>query len=92
MEFLRDLLGGPISIGTVHHVLQSATEQAGVVNARKTCRAFEGLHDEIFQGVKPVLAGVCADRLTAISWLWRNIATPTPGACIYLTLPAGTET
>ncbi len=26
-------------------------------------------------------------RLTAISWLWRNIATPTPGACIYLTLP-----
>jgi hypothetical protein len=29
IEFMRDLLGIPISIGTVHHVLQSATQQAG---------------------------------------------------------------
>src|ERR1700685_711698 len=32
VEFLRDLLGVPISIGTVHHVLQSATRQAAIVN------------------------------------------------------------
>src|SRR5882757_5729981 len=39
VEFVRDLLGVPISIGTVHHVLQLATRQAGVVN-HKTCLAF----------------------------------------------------
>ena len=84
VEFLRDLLGVPISIGTVHHVLQSATRQAGIVNhAQDLSGILVGLHDEIFQGTLPVLAGVDADRLTAISWLWRNIVTPTP----YLTLP-----
>ena len=29
IEFLRDLLGVSISVGTVHHVLQLATRQAG---------------------------------------------------------------
>src|SRR4051812_5884683 len=32
VEFLRDLIGVQISVGTVHHVLQLATRQAGVVN------------------------------------------------------------
>jgi len=32
VEFLRDLLGLPISIGTVHQVLQSATRQADIIN------------------------------------------------------------
>jgi hypothetical protein len=58
VEFLRDLLG-PISIGTVHHVLQSATRQAGIVNrAQDLSSIVVGLHDEIFQGTLPVLAGV----------------------------------
>src|SRR5271167_2627471 len=34
VEFLRDLLGVPIGVGTVHHVLQLATQQAGVINPR----------------------------------------------------------
>ena len=61
VEFLRDLLDVPISIGTVHHVLQSATLQAGVVNHDQDLSGVRvGLHDEIFQGAMPVLAGVDA--------------------------------
>ena len=61
VEFLRDLLGVPISIGTVHHVLQLATQQAGVVNRDQDLSGIRvGLHDEIFQGAMPVLAGVDA--------------------------------
>src|SRR3954447_13100899 len=61
IEFLRDLLGLPISVGTVHHVLQSATQQAGVINQQQDLSGIRvGLHDEIFHGVRPVLAGVDA--------------------------------
>ena len=61
VEFLRDLLGLPISVGTVHHVLQSATQQAGVINQQQDLSGIRvGLHDEIFHGVRPVLAGVDA--------------------------------
>jgi hypothetical protein len=61
VEFLRDLLGVSISIGTIHHVLQLATRQAGVVNHDQDLSAIRvGLHDEIFQGAMPVLAGVDA--------------------------------
>jgi hypothetical protein len=58
---LRDLLGVPISIGTVHRVLQLATQRAGVVNRDQDLFGIRvGLHDEIFQGAMPVLAGVDA--------------------------------
>src|SRR5208337_1634921 len=61
VEFLRDLLGVPICIGTVHHVLQLATRQAGYVNREQNLSGIRvGLHDEIFQGPLPVLAGVDA--------------------------------
>src|SRR5271166_186845 len=61
VEFLRVLLGVPISIGTVHHVLQLATQQASVVNHDQDLSGIGvGLHDEIFQGAMPVLAGVDA--------------------------------
>ncbi len=61
VEFLRDLLGLSISVGTVHHVLQSATRQAGVINRDQDLSGIRvGLHDEIFQGATPVLAGVDA--------------------------------
>jgi hypothetical protein len=61
VEFLRDLLGVPIGIGTVHHVLQSATRQAGIANHDQDLSGIlVGLHDEIFQGRLPVLAGVDA--------------------------------
>jgi hypothetical protein len=61
IEFMRDLLGIPISLGTVHEVLQSAARQAGVINQDQDLSGIRvGLHDEIFQGSKPVLAGVDA--------------------------------
>jgi hypothetical protein len=62
VEFLRDLLGVPIGIGAVHHVLQSATRQAGMANHDQDLSGIlVGLHDdEIFQGTLPVLAGVDA--------------------------------
>jgi len=61
IEFLRDLLGIPVSLGTVHDVLQSAARQAGLINAGKDLSGVRvGLHDEIFQGGTPVLAGVDA--------------------------------
>jgi len=61
VEFLRDLLGLPVSIGTVHHVLQSATWQADIINRQQDLSGIRvGLHDEIFQGATPVLAGVDA--------------------------------
>ena len=61
VEFLRDLLGVSISIGSVHHVLGWATQQAGVINRDQDLSGIRvGLHDEIFQGAMPVLAGVDA--------------------------------
>jgi len=61
VEFLRDLLGLSISVGTVHHVLQSATRQASAINHDQDLSGIRlGLHDEVFQGATPVLAGVDA--------------------------------
>src|SRR4051812_3666269 len=61
VEVLRDLLGVQISVGTVHHVLQLATRQARVGNHDQDLSGIRvGLHDEIFQGAMPVLAGVDA--------------------------------
>ncbi len=61
VEFLRDLLGVSISVGCVHDVLQEATRQAGIINRQQDLSGIRvGLHDEIFQGATPVLAGVDA--------------------------------
>ena len=61
VEFLRDLLGVPISVGCVHDVLQAATRQASAINQGQDLSGIRvGLHDEIFQGATPVLAGVDA--------------------------------
>src|SRR5215218_8163536 len=61
MEFLRDLLGLPVSLGHVHDVLQAATRQASAVNDEPDLSGIRvGLHDEIFQSATPVLAGVDA--------------------------------
>jgi len=54
VEFLRDLLGVPVSLGSVHHVLQSATRQASAINHDQDLSGIRvGLHDEIFQGATP---------------------------------------
>jgi hypothetical protein len=61
MEFMRDLLGVSVSTGTIHTVLRSAAQQAGVINrGQDLSRIRTGLHDELFHGGMPVLAGVCA--------------------------------
>jgi hypothetical protein len=61
VAFLHDLLGVAISVGTVHDVLQAATQQAGVINRQQDLSGIRvGLHDEIFHDRKPVLAGVDA--------------------------------
>jgi len=62
VEFLRDLLGLSIRVGTVHQVLQSATRQADINNRQQDLSGIRvALHDEIFQGAMPVLAGVDAN-------------------------------
>jgi len=62
VEFLRDLLGLSISVGTVHQVLHSATRQADIINRQQDLSGIRvGLHDEIFHGATPVLAGVDAN-------------------------------
>ena len=61
VEFLRDLLGLPISVGCIHDVLQAATREASAINHDQDLSGIRvGLHDEIFQGATPVLAGVDA--------------------------------
>ncbi len=61
VEFLRDLLGLSISVGSVHDVLEAAARQAGAINHDRDLSGIRaGLHDESFQGATPVLAGVDA--------------------------------
>jgi len=61
VEFLRDLLGMPVSVGCVHDVLQATTREASAINHDQNLSSIRvGLHDEIFQGATPVLAGVDA--------------------------------
>jgi hypothetical protein len=89
IEFMRDVLGASISMGTVHNLLRSAAEQAGVINgAQDLSRIRTGLHDELFHGGMPVLAGVCAQSTYFISWPRSTAVTLIPGACICSTLPS----
>jgi hypothetical protein len=61
IEFVRDLLGVSMSVGTVHQVLQSAARTADVINHEQDLSAIHvALHDELFQGAMPVLARVDA--------------------------------
>ena len=61
VELMRDLLGVRISDGTIHNVHQAAARQAGSINRGIDLSPIHvGLHDEIFQGSQPVLAGVDA--------------------------------
>ena len=61
IEFMRDVMGWSISMGTVHGILEAAARRAGDINDGVDLSAVRvGLHDEIFQGSQPVLAGVDA--------------------------------
>ncbi|MGF6507622.1 hypothetical protein [Paraburkholderia sp. 32] len=62
VEFMRDLLGVSTSVGNVHDVQQWAAQQAAALNREQDLSGIRvGLHDEIFQGSRPVLAGVDAE-------------------------------
>ena len=62
VELLRDVFDYDISTGTVHNVLQAVVAQARSSNEQQDLSRIRiGAHDEIFQGGRPVLAGVDAD-------------------------------
>ncbi|MBV8884975.1 MAG: hypothetical protein JO235_13410 [Chroococcidiopsidaceae cyanobacterium CP_BM_RX_35] len=61
VELLRDLFDLPISVGTIHNRLQVAAFQAAAINqSQDLSNVRVGLHDEIYQGGRPVLVGVDA--------------------------------
>jgi hypothetical protein len=61
VELLAHLFDYPISLGTVHNIVQSAVATARQVNAREDLsRVRIGDHDEIFQAGDPVLVGIDA--------------------------------
>jgi hypothetical protein len=61
VEFMRDLLRVTVGVGSVHEVLHGAARQAGAINREQDLSGIRvGLHDELFQGATPVLAGVDA--------------------------------
>ena len=61
-EFFRDLFDWPVSVGTVHNILQEAVEQARSYNRQQDLSGVRiGAHDEIFQSGRPVLVGADVD-------------------------------
>ena len=62
VELMRDLLGVSISEASVHNLHQVAAQRSGEINRAQDLSSIRvGLHDEIFQGNQPVLAGVDAN-------------------------------
>lgn len=58
-ELLRDLIGSPISLGSIHNIVRRSVEVAKTINRQQDLSGIRvGAHDEIFQAGKPVLAGV----------------------------------
>lgn len=83
IEFYRDLLDVPLSVGTVHHIVHEAVAQARPYNVGQNLApvAIAGL-DEIFQNGQPVLVGAdvastycfllsCEDQRDAETWAIR---------------------
>jgi hypothetical protein len=61
INYFRDCLGCPISLGTIHNVVRDAVARARARNAQPPLAAVRfGLLDEIFQTRRPVLVGVDA--------------------------------
>jgi hypothetical protein len=57
-EVLADVLDYPLSLGTVHNILQQAVTTARCVNDQADLSRIRlGAHDEIFQAGQPVLVG-----------------------------------
>ena len=61
LELLHDLFGVALSIGTIHNWVVEAAQRAAEINRAQDLSGVRvGLHDEIFQGNQPVLAGIDA--------------------------------
>src|ERR1700694_688342 len=61
VEFMHDVLGVSISLGTVHNIHQRAAQRAVGINDSVDLSPIRvGLHDELFQGSQPVLTGIDA--------------------------------
>lgn len=72
VELLRDVFDVSISIGTVHNRLQQAAAIAADINQTQDLSGIEvGLHDEIFQGCRPVLTGV--DAASTYCYLLQDV-------------------
>jgi len=62
VALMRDLLGVSISAASVHDLHQMVAQRSGELNRAQDLSPIRvGLHDEIFQGNQPVLAGVDAN-------------------------------
>jgi hypothetical protein len=58
-ELLAELFDYPLSLGTVHNIVQDAVAKARTVNSSEDLSGVKvGAHDEIFQAGDPVLVGV----------------------------------
>jgi hypothetical protein len=61
IQLLQDLFDTSTSLGDIHNLLKAVAGQAAIINAAQDLSPIGvGLHDEIFQGNQPVLAGVDA--------------------------------
>jgi hypothetical protein len=61
VELLRDLFATRVSLGTIHNILNEAVAQARQHNDQQDLSQVDiGVHDEIFQALQTVLAGVDA--------------------------------
>ncbi len=89
VEFLRDLLGLPVSVGCVHDMLQAATQQASAINRDQDLSGIRvGLHDDVFQGALPVLAGVDAASTSCYLLAAQEHRDAGTWACICSTPPS----
>lgn len=61
IAFLEEVFGHPVSIGTIHNIVQDAVTNARSINQGIRLDGIKnGLHDEIYQNGLPVLVGVDA--------------------------------
>ena len=61
VQFMRDILGVAMSVGSVHNLHQLAAQRAAAINSTQDLSQIRvGLHDEIFHCNEPVLVGVDA--------------------------------
>jgi hypothetical protein len=88
VEFLRDLLGVSISVGTFTKCLNGPHSRRASSTTTRICQAFAwACTMNSSRAQCPCWPASMPHRLIAISWLRRNIAMPIRGVCIFSTPP-----